>query len=130
MSNIKYSVIKTENQYKSYCKKLQGLLLSENEDEQEEAELLAVLIKHYDDEHYDFKGADPVQVLKFMMESNDLKAQDLVDILHINKSTVSRILNYQKGISKESVRKLAEHFKVSQELFNRPYQLKEQLETA
>ena len=33
------------------------------------------------------------------------------------------MLNYQKGLSKETIRKLADYFKVSQELFNRPYKL-------
>lgn len=49
-------------------------------------------------------------------------ANDLAQILNIGKSTISEILNYKKGLSKENIRKLAEYFKLSQEAFNRPYQ--------
>ena len=58
------------------------------------------------------------------MESHQLKAKDLVDMLGVSKSYVSEILNYRKGFSKVVIRKLASHFKVSQEAFNRPYVLK------
>ena len=57
------------------------------------------------------------------MKEHNLKANDLTNMLNISKSTISKMLNYQKGISKESIRKLAEYFKVSQNLFNRPYKL-------
>ena len=33
------------------------------------------------------------------------------------------MLNYKKGLSKQVIRKLADHFKVRQEAFNRPYKL-------
>jgi transcriptional regulator with XRE-family HTH domain len=58
------------------------------------------------------------------MESHQLKAKDLVDMLGVSKSYVSEILNYTKGFSKVVIRKLAIYFKVSQEAFNRPYVLK------
>lgn len=44
-------------------------------------------------------------------------------ILGIGKGYVSDILNYKKGLSKDVIRKLADHFKVRQEAFNRPYKL-------
>ena len=47
----------------------------------------------------------------------------LVEILILSKGTVSKILNYRKGLSKETIRKLSIYFKVSQDLFNRPYKL-------
>ena len=57
------------------------------------------------------------------MNENNLKSKDLVQILNLTKGTISKILNYHKGLSKESIRVLAEYFKVSQEAFNRPYPL-------
>jgi HTH-type transcriptional regulator / antitoxin HigA len=36
-------------------------------------------------------------------------------------------LNYKKGLSKEVIRTLAAHFKLSQEAFNRPYKLRSPL---
>ncbi|MEK7198567.1 MAG: hypothetical protein AAB212_01410 [Bacteroidota bacterium] len=36
---------------------------------------------------------------------------------------VSDILNYKKGLPKNTIRILSEKFKLSQETFNRPYEL-------
>jgi HTH-type transcriptional regulator/antitoxin HigA len=52
-----------------------------------------------------------------------MKSKDLVNILDISKGYVSDILNYKKGLSKDVIRNLAEHFKISQEAFNRQYKL-------
>lgn len=57
------------------------------------------------------------------MEEHDLKAKDMVEILDLSKGTISKILNYHKGLSKDTIRKLSDYFKVSQEAFNRPYRL-------
>ncbi len=58
-----------------------------------------------------------------MMEGNNLKGVDLANILKLSKGTVSKILNYQKGLSKDTIRKLSVHFNMNQEAFNRPYKL-------
>lgn len=57
------------------------------------------------------------------MEEKNLKAKDLADILKVSKGLVSDILNYKKGLSKEIIRSLSKYFKVSQEAFNRFYDL-------
>jgi len=41
----------------------------------------------------------------------------------VSKGLVSDILNYKKGLSKEIIRKLSDTFKLSQETFNRHYDL-------
>ncbi len=57
------------------------------------------------------------------MEDHDLKANDLVNIIDLSKGIASKILNYQKGLAKEVIRKLSIFFKLTQEAFNRPYEL-------
>jgi HTH-type transcriptional regulator/antitoxin HigA len=57
------------------------------------------------------------------MAEHQLKAKELADLLGVGKSFISEILSYKKGFSKENIWKLAQHFKVKQELFNRPYKL-------
>jgi len=123
MNSLKYTVIKTEEQYDAYCKILEDLVIQDNEDLHEEIDLLTLLIEKWDQEHHTFEDLDPVELLKVLMEENRLRSKDLVEILDLSKGTISKILNYHKGLSKETIRKLAEYFKVSQEAFNRPYQL-------
>jgi HTH-type transcriptional regulator/antitoxin HigA len=74
-------------------------------------------------EQNSFMDSDPVLLLKGLMEEHELKAKDLSGILDLSKGTVSKILNYHKGLSKETIRKLSDYFKLSQEAFNRPYRL-------
>ena len=126
MEVLKYKIIATKNQYKEYCKILESLIFSKskNKNLKDEIALLTLLIEKWDNDHNSFNDLDPVQLLQSLMDSHQLKAKDLVDMLGVSKSYVSEILNYRKGFSKVVIRKLASHFKVSQEAFNRPYVLK------
>lgn len=122
---LKYTIIKDKSQYNQYCNQLETLLEQENNEAlQDEIDLLTLLIEKYDEEHNTFKQADPIILLRSFMQDHQLKPQDLTEILGISKGYVSDILNYKKGLSKEVIRKLAEHFKVRQEAFNRVYDLK------
>lgn len=121
---IKYTIIKNRTQYEQYCDQLETLL-AEHIDEtlQDEIDLLTLLIEKYDEEYSTAKESDPITLLRSFMQDHHLKPQDMTGILGISKGYVSDILNYKKGLSKEVIRKLADHFKVRQEAFNRPYKL-------
>lgn len=126
MAELKYTVIKNKTQYKDYCNKLEAFVFSGTKAKavKDEIELLTLLIEKWDAEHNSFHEVDPVALLRSFMEEQELKATDLVELLGVSKGYVSEILNYKKGMSKEVIRKLAERFKVSQEAFNRAYELK------
>ena len=123
MKTLKYTIIKDIEQYKKYCNILEDLILSDNYATKDEIELLTLLIEKWDNEHTTFNDSDPVELLKSLMEEHSLKAKDLVEILDLSKGTISKILNYHKGLSKDTIRKLSDYFKLSQEAFNRPYRL-------
>ncbi|MDB5087686.1 MAG: family transcriptional regulator [Mucilaginibacter sp.] len=124
MEALKYKIIKTEEQYWEYCDKLELLVSNKGDDGlEDEIELLTFLIEKWDEEHSTLNESDPVELLKYLMDENKMKAKTLADVLGISKSTVSEILHYRKGLSKEIIRKLADRFKVRQEAFNRPYKL-------
>ncbi len=123
MESLKYTIIKSREQYDKYCDTLEELVCNENKDVKDEIELLTLLIEKWDTENNSLMDSDPIKLLKSLMEENNLKSKDLVEILGLSKGTVSKILNYHKGLSKETIRKLADYFKVSQEIFNRPYRL-------
>ena len=123
MKTLKYTIIKNTSQYNTYCEMLERVVLTGDEAFRDEVELLTLLIEKWDDEHNSFGNSNPVELLKALMTEHHLKAQDLVDILDLSKGTISKILNYYKGFSKETIRKLSDYFKVSQEAFNRPYEL-------
>jgi HTH-type transcriptional regulator / antitoxin HigA len=126
MAHLKYTVISSEAQYEKYCRKVAELLDSGSAGKptEDEIELLTVLIEKWDNDHNTFESLDPIELLQSFMEDHQLKAKDIAEMLGVSKGLVSNILNYKKGLSKDSIRVLANRFKVSQEAFNRPYILK------
>lgn len=123
---MKYTIIKSVDQYKTYCGTLEKLLENggHHKDVLDEIEMLTLLIEKWDSEHSTLNEIDPVELLHALMLDHNMRAKDLVKLLGVSKGLVSDILHYKKGLSKEIIRILSSHFKVSQEAFNRPYRLK------
>ncbi len=126
MARLKYRVIKSKRQYSQYCSILNELVSQplKSPELNDEIELLTVLIEKWDKDHNSWSEADPIALLHSLMKEHNLKSKDLVRILNVSKGLVSDILNYKKGLSKDVIKILAEHFKVSQEAFNRPIRLR------
>ena len=126
MKEQKYIIIKTRDQYDDYCRDLERLAFLDKRTQIEEdtIELLTFLIELYDQQQNSFEEKDPVSILKFLLDEHKLKPINLAEILGVSKGLISDVLNYKKGISKKVIRGLAQYFKVDQELFNRPYELK------
>lgn len=125
METLQYKIIKTDAQYNRYCDALEALVDSGKKTKavQDEIELLTLLIEKYDADHNTFDDADPVTLLKSLMKDHKMKAVHLANLLDVSEGLVSDILNYKKGLSKETIRILSERFKLKQEAFNRPYEL-------
>ena len=125
MATLKYKVIASKTQYCDYAGKLEELVFSGNKDRntKDEIALLTLLLEKWDVEHNSFEELDPVPLLQSLMNDHNIKATELARVLDISKGYVSDILHYKKGLSKDVIRKLAAHFKLSQEAFNRPYKL-------
>jgi len=125
MMPLPYKVIKNRKQYFDYCNLLEELVVlkAKSKEQRDTIELLTLLIEKWDEEHNTFTDADPIEILRYLMEENNLKSVDMAALLGISKSLFSDIINYRRGLSKDVIRKLSERFKVSQELFNRAYKL-------
>ena len=59
MKTVEIKIIKTEEQFNKYLKRLEEIFDAEiGTPESEEADLLALVIGHYDDKHYPIVGID------------------------------------------------------------------------
>ncbi len=125
MDSLQYKIIKTDAQYNKYCDILETLVDSDKKTKAvlDEIELLTLIIEKYDADHNTFDDAGPIVLLKSLMKDHKMKAVDLANLLDVSEGLVSDILNYKKGLSKETIRILSERFKLNQETFNRPYEL-------
>lgn len=126
LMDLKYKVICSFKQYKKYCEKKVELESQKiTKKHREEIELLTVLIEKYDEENT-FLEKNPVELLIYLMEENNIRSIEVAKQLKVSPGVISDIINYRKGFSKNIIRDLSKLFKISQEAFNRPYNFKKQ----
>lgn len=125
MEELTYKPIKDEQQYEEYADILYDLMMREEIDQstQDHIDLLLLLIKDWDKRTYDGKEYDPVEIMKSLMDDHKLSQKNFANIIGKSESYVSEILNYKKYPSKNVIRAISKHFKISQEALNKPYQL-------
>ena len=109
-------VIKSKRDYKWALRSMEAVFDEEKGPFAEYAETLTVLIEHYEEGRYHINEATGVELVKFLMEQNNLKQKDLVGILG-EKSSVSEILNGKRPLNLNHIRKLAEKFHVKPATF-------------
>jgi HTH-type transcriptional regulator/antitoxin HigA len=117
---MKYTVIKSKSQYRDYCNALEqlGEIKRPAKTVQDEMELLQLLIDAYDEAQRKIKKIPPHVFLKSLMNEHQMRGVTLANLLNVSPSLVSDMLHGKKAFSKNSIRILAEYFKVSQEAFN------------
>src|ERR1019366_2970988 len=93
--------ITSERQHKEYLAVLDKLAGKENPTNEEEqyAEVLMTLIEAYEEDHHSVPDAPAVEVLRALMEANDLRQKDLVPIFG-SESIVSEVLHKKRGLNK------------------------------
>jgi len=64
----------------------------------DEREVLVTLIEAYENKHYDFGPADPVEAIKFRMEQEGLTPRDLEPYI-AQSGRVSEVLNRKRALS-------------------------------
>jgi HTH-type transcriptional regulator / antitoxin HigA len=69
-------------------------------------EVLSVLIEAYENEHHPIPPADPIELIAFYMEQNNLTVTDLGRLLG-SKPHASEVLNRRRKLSLEMIRRLA-----------------------
>ena len=114
---MNWKVLKTENDYNKASIRMMEIFHAEpNAPEGEELELLLVLIKDYDDKHYQLPNLDPLEVIKYKMLEKGVKAKDLEAIIG-TKGHVSAILSGKREITLKMAQKLKNYFSLPAEVF-------------
>ena len=71
----------------------------------DERDVLVTLIEAYENKHYDFGPADPVEAIKFRMEQEGLTPRDLEPYIG-QSGRVSEVLNRKRSLSLRMVKRL------------------------
>jgi HTH-type transcriptional regulator / antitoxin HigA len=85
-------------------------------EQRELLDLLVVLIERFEAERYSLSAVSPVEVLRELMQARGMKPAGLATLIG-SKGVASEILSGKRGLSKTNIKRLAEYFRVSPELF-------------
>src|ERR1700674_5588263 len=110
--------ITSERQQKEYLSVLDKLASKDNPTNEEEkyAEVLITLIEAYEEEHHSIPDASPVEVLRTLMDANDLRQKDLAPIFG-SESIVSEVLHKKRDLNRAHIEKLSKRFIISPAVF-------------
>ena len=125
--DMNQTIIKSEKEHEMACQRLEVIFDSTQEDKTfKEAELLTMLIENYELEtEPEFANPDPIEVIKFKMEQNNLRNKDLAKILG-SKSKASEILNKKRSLSLNTIRLINKYLGIPAELLINEYKLVKQ----
>ena len=111
-------VIHNDAELEMYTDALFRLTALENpsSSELEAIELLTLLVERYEQENYFVPKADPVSVVRFLVEQQNLTQRDLIPQFG-SESAVSMFMTGQRSLTLEQVRKLSARFKLPADVF-------------
>lgn len=113
------SVPHTDKEYKKLVRVLDELIDEVGNNEKHELapllETVGNLIEEYENDHFIQPDAEPLKVLEYLMQENNLTQKDL-SILG-SQGVVSEILNGKRELNVRQIKALAEKFKISPSVF-------------
>jgi HTH-type transcriptional regulator/antitoxin HigA len=99
-------ILKTRKDYKQSLERFEEIFKSKSgSPESDEADVLALLIKDYEDKHYIIDAPSPIEAIKYRMKQQGLTNKDLAQILGF-KSRVSDIFKNNRKLNLGMIRKL------------------------
>ncbi|MBK9316255.1 MAG: transcriptional regulator [Acidobacteria bacterium] len=79
-------------------------------------EMITLLVEKYDDEQYPIPVAPPHEVIQFLKQDRGLRNRDLEPLLG-SRGVTSEVIRGKRKPSHTQIKKLAEFFKISPEVF-------------
>ncbi len=99
-------LIKSRQQYRAALRRAEEFMDARpGTAEGDELELLAALIEWYEEKHAPVPPPDPIEAIRFRMEQEGLRPQDLVPLLG-SRSRVSEVLNGKRPLTLAMIRRL------------------------
>jgi len=111
-------VIHNDSELEEYTGALFQLtaLESPSPSEMEAIELLTLLVERYEQERYHIPPADPVSLVRFLIQKQNLTQRDLIPQFG-SESAVSMFMTGQRKLTIRQVRNLSTRFKLPANLF-------------
>jgi HTH-type transcriptional regulator/antitoxin HigA len=100
--------IKSERQYRRALKEIEGLMAAKrNTPEGDRLDVLVTLVEAWEAKHYPLDLPDPVEAIKYHMESRGLTASDLIPYIG-SRNGVQEVLTRKRPLTLTMIRRLHE----------------------
>lgn len=123
MKSALIKLIKTEADYEQALARIYELMQLELEPGTvlgDELEVMALLVKDYENQHYPMPKPHPIEAIRFRLDQMGLSEADLSAILG-SRSRKSEILSGQRKLSLDMIRKLNAALKIPAEVLIAAY---------
>ena len=118
---MELKIVKTKKDYQKSLERFEEIFQAKNGSaESDEADVLALLIKEYEDKHFVINAPSPIEAIKYRMEQQGLTNKDLAQILGF-KSRVSDIFKNNRKLNLGMIRKLYHELNIPLETLVREY---------
>ena len=113
--------LKSEQDYENALERLEKIFHAPvDTPEGDEAKILSILIKKYEDGHYSIGMPDPIEAINFRMEQMEMKQKDLAEVVGFT-SRVSEILSKKRKLTLNMIRKLNTNLQIPTEVLIQEY---------
>lgn len=113
--------IRTEADYQSALEEIERLFdAAPDTPEGDRLEVLTALVEAHEDKHYSVPLPDPIEAIKYYMESRGLSRRDLEPYIG-SRARVSEILNRKRRLSLNMIRKLEAGLGIPAEILIQPH---------
>jgi HTH-type transcriptional regulator/antitoxin HigA len=118
---MRLKILKTKKEYQKSLERFENIFQAKpGSAESDEADVLALLIKDYENKHYVINAPSPIEAIKYRMEQQGLTNKDLANILGF-KSRVSDIFKKNRKLNLVMVRKLYNELHIPLETLVKEY---------
>ena len=118
---MQLKIIRTKKDYLRSLKRFEEIFQTKaGSPESDEADVLSLLIKAYEDKHFVIQAPTPLEAIKYRMKEQGLTNKDLAAILGF-KSRVTDLFNKNRKLNLNMIRKLNEELHIPLETLVREY---------
>ncbi len=114
--------IKTEEQYENCLERIYILMqadLKQDSKESDELEILSILVKNYEEEHYPIEKPNPIEAIRFRLDQMGVGESYLTKIL--GRSRKSEILTGKRKLNLPQIRKISNELHISADVLVQEY---------
>lgn len=116
-----YKILRSKKDYLTALARFEEIFQAKpGSRESDEADILSLLIKEYEEKQFVIKDLHPLEAIKYRMEQQGLTNSDLAGILGF-KSRVTDLFNKHRKLNLAMVRKLHSHLNIPLETLVKEY---------